>query len=195
MSVAFAPERDADATRASLAARGLHPSEPRALGRALELPEGSVTPRFSLLNLPSDETPALDCFVCGHLTPELVRRPEWLAHPNGVIGIAAVHLHADDPEGLAAAYRRLFGAARVTPIIGGIAVDTGRNRLLFTEPPALDPDLVPPPIIAALELRVESGARTAAYLKETRIPSRDLPDSRIAVLAGEANGTMLLFSE
>src|SRR5580704_17479064 len=84
MSVAFAPARDAEATRAALATRGLHPSQPRALGRAMDLPEGNVTPRFSLLNLPPAETPAPDCFICDHLTPQLVRRPEWLAHPNGV---------------------------------------------------------------------------------------------------------------
>src|SRR5229473_3195652 len=72
MSVAFAPERDAEATRAALVSLELHPTAPRALGRALELPAGSVTPRFSLLNLPADETPALDSFICGHLTPELV---------------------------------------------------------------------------------------------------------------------------
>src|SRR5271170_2345598 len=42
MSIAFAPEHDAEATRAALAANGLHPSEPRDLGRALELPEGTV---------------------------------------------------------------------------------------------------------------------------------------------------------
>ncbi|HTZ37336.1 MAG TPA: VOC family protein, partial [Stellaceae bacterium] len=100
MSVAFAPERDAEATRTALAAGGLHPSTPRALGRALELPEGSVTPRFSLLTLPPEETPGLDCFVCGQLTPELVRRPEWLGHANGVTGIAAVHLHVGDPAAL-----------------------------------------------------------------------------------------------
>src|SRR5262249_926132 len=52
MSVAFTPENRAEATAAALAARGLNPSLPRALGRALELPEGTVTPRFSLLNLP-----------------------------------------------------------------------------------------------------------------------------------------------
>src|SRR5580658_6248767 len=100
MSVAFAPQHDAAATAAALAARELHPSAPRALGRTLELPEGSVTPRFSLLTLPPDETPALDCFICGHLTPELVRRPEWLSHPNGVTGIKAVHLAATDPDTL-----------------------------------------------------------------------------------------------
>jgi hypothetical protein len=92
MSVAFAPERDAAAASAALAGRGLHPTEPRALGRALELPEGDVTPRFSLVTLPPEETPGLDCFICGHLTPELVRRPDWLKHANGVTGIEAVHL-------------------------------------------------------------------------------------------------------
>ena len=82
------PRRSHDA----LAALGLHPSEPRALGRQLELPEGTVVPRFSLINLPPDETPALDCFICAHLTPELMRRPEWLDHPNGVIGVAGIHV-------------------------------------------------------------------------------------------------------
>src|SRR5580704_13851844 len=44
MSVAFTPEHDTAATAAALAARDLHPSAPRGLGRALELPEGTVTP-------------------------------------------------------------------------------------------------------------------------------------------------------
>ena len=137
MSMAFAPARNAAATREALIGLGLHPGEPRALGRALELPEGSVTPRFSLLTLPPEETPALDCFICGHLTPELVRRPEWLAHPNGVIGIKAVHLLVAGPAALAPAYRRLFGAEQIAfrrGRIHGVEVDTGRNRLNFTRP-------------------------------------------------------------
>src|SRR6185312_11583951 len=63
MSVAFAPKRDAADTSTALAKLGLHPTAPRALGRALELPEGDVVPRFSLVNLPPEETPALDCFI------------------------------------------------------------------------------------------------------------------------------------
>jgi hypothetical protein len=105
MSVAFAPERDAADTRTALARLDLHPSEPRALGRALELPEGSVIPRFSLLTLPPEETPSLDCFICGHLTPELVRQPEWLSHPNGVTGIKIIYLLVDELTGLASAYQ------------------------------------------------------------------------------------------
>ena len=109
MAVAFAPEGSPEAAAAALAALGLHPSEPRALGRQLELPEGTVVPRFSLMTLPPDETPALDCFLCAHLTPELVRRPEWLAHPNGALGVNSVHLLVEDTAPLLPAYDRLFG--------------------------------------------------------------------------------------
>ncbi|HWB50599.1 MAG TPA: VOC family protein [Stellaceae bacterium] len=194
MSVAFAPDGGADAAEAALAARGLHPSPPRALGRALELPEGAVTPRFSLLNLPPDETPSLDCFICGHLTPELVRRPAWLTHASGVTGIEAVHLVAADPAALAAAYRRLFGDDRVTATVRGLEVNTGRNRLIFTRPAMSGTD-TPPPAIAALELRIADRHATEAYLKSAGIAFMSLPDGRLAVSPAEATGTSLLFAE
>jgi catechol 2,3-dioxygenase-like lactoylglutathione lyase family enzyme len=192
MSVAFAPEHDAEATRAVLAANGLHPSEPRALGRALELPEGSVTPRFSLLNLPPEETPGLDCFICGHLTPELVRRPEWMAHANGVTGIKAVHLLADDPAALASAYRQLFGKNQVTAESVGVTVDTGRNRLVFVKRPGAD---LPPPAIEALELRIDDRAATRIYFENARIRFDESRDGYLSVPPDEANGTTLLFSQ
>jgi hypothetical protein len=194
MSVAFAPERDAEATAASLTARGLHPSPPRALGRALELPERAVTPRFSLLNLPPEDTPALDCFVCGQLTPEMVRRPEWLAHANGVTGIKAVHLITENPAALADAYRRLFGADRVATTVRGLEVDTGRNTLIFTRP-ALSGANIPAPAITALELRIKNQAASAAYLRNAGVASMMLPDGRLAVSPAEANGTSLIFAE
>ncbi|HTQ34611.1 MAG TPA: VOC family protein [Stellaceae bacterium] len=194
MAVAFAPGRDAAATAAELAARGLHPSTPRALGRALELPEGAVTPRFSLLNLPPEETPALDCFICGQLTPKLVRRPDWLSHPNGVVGIKTVHLVADDPAALAPAYRRLFGDDRVAATLNGVEIDTGRNRLIFARPSLSGTD-GPPPAITALELRVASRDAASVYLKNAGIAFMGLPDGRLAVSPAEATGTSLLFGE
>jgi len=193
MSVAFAPERDADGTAVALNARGLHPSAPRALGRALELPEGAVTPRFSLLNLPPEETPALDCFICGQLTPELVRRPPWLDHPNGVTGIKAVHLAADDPAALAPAYRRLFGDDRIATTVRGVEVDTARNTLVFSRP-ALSGTDIPPPAITALELSVADRAATAAYLARAGVAFMQLPDGRLAIAPNEATGTSLLLS-
>jgi catechol 2,3-dioxygenase-like lactoylglutathione lyase family enzyme len=194
MSVAFAPELDAEATRAALTARGLHPSEPRALGRALELPEGDVIPRFSLLSLPPEETPALDCFICGHLTPELVRRPEWLTHANGVTGIKAVHLAAIDPETLAPAYRRLFGDDSVAASAAGIEIDTGRNHLSFAASPIFGAAGIVPGI-AALELWIADRAQTAGFLETAGIGFDELADGWLLIRPAEATGTILLLAE
>jgi catechol 2,3-dioxygenase-like lactoylglutathione lyase family enzyme len=203
MSVAFAPERDAAATSAALAGLGLHPTAPRALGRALELPEGDVIPRFSLVNLPPEETPGLDCFICGHLTPELVRRPEWLQHANGVTGIKAVHFVVDNPAPLAPAYRRLFGKGRVTETKDRVAADTGRNALSFTTlaafraayPGFIVPANFPMPGIVALEFTVASRAETAACLKQARVAFDELPHGRLAIPADDANGAGLILME
>ena len=107
MGVAFAPVGSAEEARAALSRRGLHPSEPRPLARQIELPEGTALPRFSLVSLPPEETPGLDSFLCSHLTPELMRRPDWLDHPNGATGLKAIHVLVESTAPLLAAYDRL----------------------------------------------------------------------------------------
>ncbi|MGA8380242.1 MAG: VOC family protein, partial [Stellaceae bacterium] len=114
MGLAFAPTGSAEDVRAALLGRQLHPSEPRPLARRIELSEGTATPRFSLVSLPAEETPGLDSFLCSHLTPELMRRPEWLSHPNGATGLKAVHVLVEHTAALLPAYDRLFGIVQVT---------------------------------------------------------------------------------
>jgi catechol 2,3-dioxygenase-like lactoylglutathione lyase family enzyme len=203
MSVAFAPARNAALTRDALLRLGLHPGEPRALGRALELPEGAVVPRFTLLTLPPDETPALDCFICGHLTPELVRRPSWVSHSNGVSAIKSVSLLVAGPAALKSAYARLAGAEQVMASTGTLAVKIGRHRLTFTtaerfrsaHPGVAVPGDFPIPGIVALELSVRSRKRTAAFLQKEGVVFDELPDGRLAVAPGEANGTIVIFAD
>ncbi len=203
MSVAFAPVRNAGATREALLGLGLHPSEPRALGRALELPEGAVVPRFTLLTLPPEETPSLDCFVCGHLTPDLVRRPSWLSHSNGVSAIKSVTLLVESPAALKPSYARLAGAEQVNAGPGLLAVKLGRHRLTFATPakfrtmhPGIEipADLLMPGIVA-LEFAVRSRKRTAAYLRKEGVVFDELPDGRLAVAPGEANGAIIIFAD
>jgi catechol 2,3-dioxygenase-like lactoylglutathione lyase family enzyme len=203
MAVAFAPEGTAAAAAAALAARGLHPGAPRALGRQLELPEGTVVPRFSLVALPPEETPGLDCFLCGHLTPELVRRPEWLDHPNGVIGIRGVYLVVAETAPLLPAYDRLFGLHEVTTTDAVAAVRVGPHRLLFATPDDFETmhpgvrlaDDFPLPGIAAIELAVRRREESADYLTQWQVAFDELPDGRLAVPAKEANGTILFFAQ
>ncbi len=203
MAVAFAPEGSPEVAIQALTALGLHPSEPRALGRQLELPEGTVVPRFSLVTLLAEETPGLECFLCTHLTPQLVRRPEWLAHPNGVFGLNSVHLLVADTAPLLPAYDRLFGLHEVTTTDAVASVRAGPHRILFSTPDdfmtmhpgtEIDPDF-PLPGIAALELAVQSRDDTADFLTQWQIPFDEAPDGRLTVPAEEANGTVLFFAE
>jgi hypothetical protein len=203
MAVAFAPEGTAEDAAAALGALGLHPAAPRALGRQLELPEGTVVPRFALVSLPEAETPALDCFVCGHLTPELVRRPDWLVHPNGAVGLRGLTLIVDETAPLLPAYDRLFGLHEVTTTDAVASVRVGPHRILFATPDdfetmhpgvALDPSF-PVPGIAALEIAVARRDQTADYLAQWQVAFDELPDGRLVVPAREANGTILFFAE
>ena len=203
MGLAFAPTGSAEDARAALLGRQLHPSEPRPLARRIELSEGTATPRFSLVSLPAEETPGLDSFLCSHLTPELMRRPEWLSHPNGATGLKAVHVLVEHTAALLPAYDRLFGIVQVTTTDAVAAIRVGRQRLVFSTPddfrtmhPAseLDPAFSPPGIVA-LELGVERLQGTIDCLSGQQVAFDEMPDGSLAVPAREANGAILLFSQ
>jgi hypothetical protein len=201
-AVAFAPVGAPEKVRSALLKRQIHPTEPRALGRQMELPEGTVVPRFSLMGLAPEDTPGLvDSFICGHMTPELMRRPEWLNHPNGVRGLRGIHVLVENTAALLEPYDRLFGIQQVTTTDAVACVHVGRHRIVFSTPddfltmhPALDldPDF-PLPGIISLELGIERRERTADYLTQWRIAFAEMPDGSLTVPASEANGAVLFF--
>src|SRR5262249_35066447 len=138
------------------------------------------------------------------LTPELVRRPEWLAHANGVTGIAAVHLIVGGISiaPLAPAYRALFGTASVTAEADRVAVDTGRNRIVFMSSRRFQAEFggtwssdCVMGRIAALELRVENLARTEAVLRTAPVAVIASAGGRLVVPPHAATGTALIFAE
>ncbi len=83
--------------------------KPTDLKRLLELPDGTVEPRFRLLHPPAGAMPGLNGFFCRHLTPELMRRPDWLVHANGATGIASATIAVQDVAAAAESYGRIFG--------------------------------------------------------------------------------------
>jgi hypothetical protein len=202
MAVAFAPAAAPEEVRAALLGRQLHPSEPRPLGRELELPESTIVPRFSLMSLPADETPGLDCFICTHLTPELMRRPEWLHHPNGALGVRGIHVVVDSTAALLEPYDRLFGIQQVTTTDAVACIHAGPHRIVFSTPddfstmyPALDiaPDF-PLPGIVSVEFGIARREDTADYLTRRQVPFEELPDGSLVVPASEASGAVLFFT-
>jgi len=203
MATAFAPDAPPAEVYSALFERQLHPSEPRPLGRQLELPEGTVVPRFSLIALPQNETPGLDSFICAHLTPELMRQPEWLNHPNGASGIKGIHVLVENTPALLEPYDRLFGIQQVTTTDAVVCIHVGRHRIVFSTPDDfmamhptldLDPDF-PLPGIVALELAVDRRDRTIDHLTRSRVSFVEMPDGSLVAPGREANGAMLFFSE
>jgi hypothetical protein len=202
-AVAFAPDGPADTARAHLLRLGLHPSEPERLGRRIEDAEAPATAEFSVVELPADETPGLASFLCEPLTPELLRRPAWLRHANGALGLDGIDVLVDDTAPLLAAYDRLFGIPAVTTTDAVVTVHAGRHRIVFstvddfcTMHPALvlDPEL-PLPAIAAIELGVTRIGDTADFFTRQTIGFTALPDGSLALPATSATGTILIFAE
>ena len=119
----------ADAAFAEAEAAGLDPQPPAPLGRLLEAPEGMLEPRFSLVELPAEIVPDFRLFFCQHLTPDLVRRPAWLQHPNTARYIAELAIATDEPGRLAEPLGRLFGPTEQQA--GMLSVRAGRALLRF----------------------------------------------------------------
>ncbi len=136
LGLAFA-SADARSTAARLTAAGLHPDGPKDLKRLLELPEGDQLPAFKLVHLPPAELPDLRAFFCQHLTPETVRRSDWLVHANGAKRLVALTVVSDRPAELAPAYGRIFGATAVNLDGDSLTIDRGSSQVRFMTPAAL----------------------------------------------------------
>ncbi len=199
--IALASDDD-DGGYAALHAAGIAAAPPRDLARNLELPEGTVQPRFKLVHLPPDATPQLTAFICRHLTPEMVRRPAWLAHPNGATGLRAITVVVEDPPALARAYAGLLGAGAITPTDEMLTVRVGRAALLFVRPgdladlyPELDLDDAPaPPYIAGMTVVVADVAEAARVIGANGVAVAANPGSALVVPPDEACGVIVQFT-
>ena len=193
---------DAAATRVSLAAAGLDPGEPRDLARQLELPEGTVLPRFKLVFLPAEATPGISSFVTEHLTPDLLRRPEWLVHANGATGLKGITVATDDPVALVPAYERLFGPQAVNRTDDIVTVHAGRHTILFAnrwDLEALHPELELPdedpaaPRIVMMTLVSADLERTIDHLTFGQIEFEQRRGHAVLVPGVMASGAALEF--
>ncbi len=193
---------DADAAARELAAAGLEPDGPKDLGRVLELPEGDVMPRFKLVMLPPRSTPCVSAFMCQHLTPDLIRRPAWLRHANGAVGLVGLTAVVDDPPALVGAYDRLCGAGAATLTDDTLAVHLGRSFIAFARPddlPLLHPDVdlpvADPPYLAAMTIAVADLEATRELLEDNGVDVAVDSTGILRLGAAAGCGTILEFRQ
>ncbi|WP_050478191.1 VOC family protein [Herbaspirillum rhizosphaerae] len=88
-------------------AMGLKAQPVQHFSRPVDVDGAAVDARFSTVRLLPGQFAAGRVYACRHLTPELVWRPEWMVHPNGVTGIAGMVVVDKDPVQAAADYGRM----------------------------------------------------------------------------------------
>ena len=189
---------DAHATHAAWQAAGLAPAAVAALGRRLE---PATELRFENVMLAPEATHGAALFACAALTPELMRQPAWLRHPNGARGIASVTVAVEDPGAFYEPMAQVFGSICLTETDDTLAVHIGRGVLLFATPD--DIDMLHPemdaietggaPMLAALSLAVPDLAATAAWLDHHDVAYRRDSAGTIGVPPAHTHGVMLEF--
>jgi len=143
MGVALAT-KDAEACHDELVNRGFHPQPVRQLTRDFELPEGTLQPKFSLCFLDQEETAGLMSVVaCQHMTPELLRRPEWLQHENGALGVKSMTGIVSDVDATAEAHANLFGNNSVGRDHVAVNIKIGADQAIRLTTPDRLPELHP----------------------------------------------------
>ena len=141
------------------------------LKRLLELTEGTVEPHFKLVHPPKGTMPGLSGFFVNHLTPELMRQPEWLVHANGATGIASITLGLTNIPAAREVYIGLFGEDFVNDFINIVAGEAGFSRL---------------------SLKVDDLYATRIFLSDAQVSFAESDDG-LSVAPEKATGAILSF--
>ncbi|MGF6414888.1 VOC family protein [Paraburkholderia sp. MM5482-R1] len=201
MGVAFRSDLDNRDLHQRAAGAGLHPAAPRELTRNFELETGNIPVSFRLVFFDPVEAPALMAsLVCEHLTPERLRKPEYLHHANtatDAVGLTSVVANTD---GVAQQLAVLFGdeAVRATQDeVLAVLPDGSTVRVLNESAAAregLALDGVAAPYLSNVTIRVANLATTERVLNANAVPFRRAGEY-VRIAPAQACGTYLEFTE
>jgi hypothetical protein len=165
----------AAAEHARLAAHGFEPLPLVRLSRPVKVARRRRTARFAVVRLPPEAMPEGRIQFVEQSTPEHLWCAEHLRHSNGVAGLAAAFVVAEDPAAVAARFARFAGIVprpsgklvRLPTARGAALVGTRGDwqALLGAEPP-------PAPSLAGYALAFRDPARFAARCERAGIKVR-----------------------
>jgi hypothetical protein len=197
--------KGADAVHADLSARGIPVQPVQRFSRNADLPDGTRgEARFNVIRLVPRSVFDGRVYFCEHVTPEMIWRSEWQAHPNGALGFARVAIAARDPDRIAEMFDRMFGAGAVTRatmqdrphvlLAGQVAIEIWPHDALAE----ILGDAMPDPAgrgdhMALVGIRVRSLDETAKTLRANGIGNFNVTPGRILVPPAEAMNAALEF--
>ena len=143
----------------------------------------------------------LPWFPVLHKTPEAFMEPDWIVHPNGALGLVAVHAVSDDPAETAKALGEAWGAQIDDVFDGCVLVETGEVELMIWSPAAFQAEykaveaMAPEqrPAIVGIAIAVERARPLQALLGANNIPFALAEGNRVIVPAEQTDGLMIEF--
>jgi hypothetical protein len=120
----------------TLAARGVPAQPPLAFDRPVDIDGIARRAAFRTVRVDADYLVGGRVYFCEHVTPDLVWRPEWQAHRNGVHALAGMTIVVPSPAEQAARYRDLGGEHLAAARSGDdmtLAFDAFRLRVTTAE--------------------------------------------------------------
>ncbi|HEX5476255.1 MAG TPA: VOC family protein [Burkholderiales bacterium] len=183
------------AAEAEHARLGAHGFEPEPLVDLQRKTEAGEPVRFKVVYVPPGKMPEGRIQYCEHLTAKVIWNDQALAHSNGVKGLAAAYVVADDPVATAARWAR-FSGLLPSPRDGLVQLETGRGRIFLGDRTALSAFIenVPPaPGVAALELAFEDPSSFAARCAKAGLKVKQSLKHRHCVTFPHALGGTWLF--
>jgi catechol 2,3-dioxygenase-like lactoylglutathione lyase family enzyme len=191
---------DADAVHAHASAVGLPILPVQSFSRPVELDGARQDARFRTTRLDPGRIAMGRVYFCEHLTPELVWRPQWQAHPNGARAISRIVVATPDPQATAGLFRDLFGPTALKNSSDKCVVAAGTAQVELATPAVVAAefgDAAPEAAgrseyLAAVEMKVGSLADTAERLRG--VAGLRIEGHRVVVPAPAAFNTTLVFS-
>lgn len=127
---------DANVDEAALRGRGVPVTGTIDFGRDVTREDGTPDrTRTTLKILANAALPRLSLFACQQFRRDLIEYPEWMAHPNGVTGIAGLTVIAEAPafDAAVAWLERVHGTAAEPDGRGAVRVPTARGVWTVTD--------------------------------------------------------------
>ncbi len=191
----------ADLAFEAFKAAGLNPDEPLSFDRAVEIDGKTELAKFRTVRVPKTNMPVVGFFVCDHITPQFVYRPEWAKHPNGARGILGVTVIAEQPTKWAPELEKYFGEGSTKRQGEGLVANTGTQPIHYLSRkdylaryPGITP-VRPGDHPALLSVRVENLAACEALLQNNGVEFLKPDSGRLIVPPSEAAHLTLEFAE
>ena len=204
MGIAFGTS-DVRVSHDAATEHGIEAGKIRHLTRNFEHPDGWTQPSFDLFAPAADDIEGLmHVVIIQHLTPELIRRPEFLVHRNGCVGVDSMAGTIYDVESCATKMRHLLGDRAVAVKEDGIILQLPSAQhieLLLPDTylqifgdiaPSPNPEM---PRLGAMTLRVENLSKVKSSLAANDVIFTEPQIGLLRVAADETCGVTLQFTE